>query len=155
MLSNIEESSCRLERYPNQTFVRWATLWLAGLCREESRLVRQTIVSLIDDSAKWLEKEAAADDRLVRMGYLWLVGDRGTEPQIQKAIVHTENWLKAHEEDGFVRVVYLLFLLGRKRAREQRRKPIAEARGWMRNHADEYGLTNLVVRLCETAPDPG
>ena len=145
------EESCRwLERYPDHTLVRWATIWLAGLDPEG-----KPNDGLIEEWAKWLETGAPDDERLVRHGFLWLVGVSGNPEQVQQAIRQTARWLRAHRDDDFIRVPFLLFLVMRRGTSRQRKKAIAETRTRLRDHPDddEYGLTELAVRLCESDPD--
>jgi hypothetical protein len=147
MQSAIDETCRWLARNPNQTLVRWAATWLAGLPPEGEPISR-----LIEDTAGWLERGAPDDERLVRMGFLWLVGARGGPAQVRRAIVQTARWLKAHPEDDFIRVAYLLFLIRRRGTPEERRRLLAKTREWLRHHRDAYGLTELALRFCESAP---
>ena len=148
------EQSCQwLEGSPDQTFVRWAALWLAGLLLPLARSEEPVVRNLIEKSADWMETWTAKEDRLVRMGFLWLVGACGNSAQVRRAIEQTGKWLMAHGEDDFIRVAYLLFLIRRKGTPEQRRDVIAETRQWLRKHPDVYELTNIAVCLCESAPD--
>ncbi len=141
--------SCHwLERNPNHSLVRWATIWLAGLCPEG-----ESIVCLIDEFAKWLGTEKARDDRLVRMGFLWLVGAIGSPGQVRRAITQTAKWIKANPKDDFIHVAYLLFLIMRRGTCEQRKMVITETRNWLRSNSDFYKLTAVALRLFETAPD--
>ena len=148
MQSALEQSFRWLARSPNQTLVRWAATWLAGLSPEG-----ETTSRLIEDTAEWLGTGAPDDERLVRMGFLWLVGARGSPEQVRAAMLQTAAWLKAHPKDDFIRVAHLLFLI-RRRGTQAERKQIADAtRAWLcDHHPDVYGLTNLALRLFESAP---
>jgi hypothetical protein len=139
--SAIDETSRWLARNPNQTLVRWAATWLAGLPPEGEPTSR-----LIEDTAEWLETGAPDDERLVRMGFLWLVGARGSPTQVRRGIVQTARWLKAHPEDDFIRVAYLLFLIRRRGTPEERRRLLVKTRQWLRHHRDAYGLTDLGIK---------
>jgi hypothetical protein len=141
----IDESCHWLARNPNQTLVRWAATWLAGLPPEGEPTSR-----IIEDTAGWLETRAPDDERLVRMGFLWLVGARGSPAQVRGAIVQTARWLKAHPEDDFIRVAFLLFLIRRRGTQAERRRFLVKTREWL--HQDVYGLTELALRLFESAP---
>ena len=145
--SAIDETCRWLARNPNQTLVRWAATWLAGLPPEGEPTSR-----LIEDTAEWLETGAPDDERLVRMGFLWLVGARGSPAQVRRAIVQTARWLKAHPEDDFIRVAHLLFLIRRRGAPEEHRRLLVKTRQWLRHHPDACGLTELALRLFESAP---
>ena len=95
--------------------------------------------------------DAPDDERLARMGFLWLVGAKGTAEQVRQGAAQTARWLKAHPADDFIRVVYLLFLIRRRAAPEERKRVIGETRRWLRQHGDAYGITGLALRLCECA----
>lgn len=143
----VKEISSWLKQNPDHSLVRWATIWLAGHVRVGNFMTR-----LIDESADWLDTKAGTEDRLVRMGFLWLVGANGNSEQIQRVNVQTSQWLKAHREDDFIRVAYILFLIRRKGTDQCRRQVIANTRRWLRNHPDPYEITTLALRLCEPAP---
>ena len=149
----IDQSCQWLEENPNHAFVRWATLWLIGLLLPLSRSEEPVVRGLIEKSAEWLETRAAKEDRLVRMGFLWLVGACGNPAEIQRAIEQTDEWLIVHRDDDFIRVAYLLFLISRKGSHDQRRQVIAKTRQWLRKHPDVHELTNIAVCLCESAPE--
>lgn len=150
----LEQICAWLEARPNRPLVRWTSVWLAGLCREHDSMVPR----VIDETAKWLDTTHAKNDPWLRHGFLWLVGDRGREDQVARAIEQTETWLNEHHEDDFIRIAYLLFVIRRnerKGAFERRVKVIAETRKWLGKHRrDDYGLTGLALRLCESGPNP-
>ena len=148
MESAIEQSSRWLARNPSQTVVRWATIWLGGLVPE-----RELIIRLIDESERWLQEEAPDDERLVRHGLLWLVGERGNPAQVQQAIANTAGWLESHATDDFIRVAFLLFLIRRSGTVGQRKHAMATTRKWLRSSDDPYGLTSLALRFCESAAE--
>jgi hypothetical protein len=64
-------------------------------------------------------------------------------------MVQTGRWLKAHPEDDFIRVAFLLFLIRRRGTRGERRRFLVKTREWLRQ--DAYGLTELALRLFESA----
>ena len=144
----IEQSCCWLDANPNHTFVRWATIWLAGRCAEARMIDR-----LIQQSSLWLKTQATDDERLVRMGFLWFVGAWGNGMHVREAITDTTKWLKSHPDDDFIRILYLLFLVRRRCSAKERKKAVAETRKWLLTHADLYGLTDLALRLCDSVAE--
>ena len=79
----LEQSSQWLEGNPDQAFVRWAAIGLAGLLLPLARSEEPVVRDLIEKSAEWLKTPAAKEDRLVRMGVLWLVGAYGNPAQVR------------------------------------------------------------------------
>src|ERR1017187_5697997 len=84
MQLGLEQSSQWLEGNPDQAFVRWAAIGLAGLLLPLARSEEPVVRDLIEKSAEWLKTPAAKEDRLVRMG-LWLVGAYGNPAQVRRA----------------------------------------------------------------------
>jgi hypothetical protein len=122
---------------------RWAAIWLAGLCSHGE----PAIPPLIEQSAKWLDRTEAEHETWVRHGFLWLVGDRGTDVQVAYAMAQTDKWLAKHSDDGFIRIAYLLFLVARRATAGQLRKEIATTRSWSKNRPDRFGFTEFALQL--------
>ncbi|MHB8523275.1 MAG: hypothetical protein ACYDH9_21325 [Limisphaerales bacterium] len=59
---------------------------------------------MIEDVGAWLGQPPQRDECPARSSWLWLVGDRGTDLQADRAITETAAWLEAHSDDDFIRV---------------------------------------------------